>query len=282
MIRAVMKAKAIFDCFDHDHTAMTLDELSRYSKMPKATTVRVVKTMESCGFLIRVESQYCLSPKIFRLANLVQNNLGIVELAHPILQQVARRARETVTLNTRSQFVRIVADVVQIQAPLMTVARQGQQVSLLYGATGRILMAFMEDAERAELIRRLPKAERAKAEQDLSRFRTQGYATSDGQRIKGLSSVAVPIFSGNGRVNYCLAVTGPSIRMHGRTQELIDLMLAAGYEISEKLRATEVKSIDPPSRQGSEKTGRSGSSRAKSAGVKHPPRAVSRRAKPGH
>jgi len=246
MIRAVMKAKLIFDCFEADRTSFTLEEFSAQSGMPKATTSRVVKTLEGCGFLVRLGNQYCLSPKFVRLAGLVQSNLGICEIARPILLQVAKKARETVTLNTRSQSVRIVADVVQIQAPLMTVARQGQHISLLYGATSRILLAYMDESERGEVLRALPKPERVAAERELSRFRAQGYALTRGQRIKGLSSVAVPIFDAQERVIHCLTVTGPSIRMENREQELIDLMLAAGYELSQKLVAAESGSAERP------------------------------------
>ena len=235
MVRAVLKAKAIFDCFGADATAFTIEEFAVRSKMPRATASRVVKTMEQCGFLMPFGKQYSLSPKIIRLAGLVQSNLGICDVARPILSDVARAARETVTLNTRSRHERIVADVVQNQAPLMSVVRQGEHIPLLFGATGRILLAFLDESERAAIMRRLPRAsDHAPVERELSRFRTQGYALTRGQRIKGLTSIAVPIFDARGKVEHCLAVTGPSVRMEAREQEFIDLLLAAGHELSMK------------------------------------------------
>ena len=55
-----------------------------------------------------------------------------------------------------------------------------------------------------------------------------------------MTSIAVPIFDARGQVEHCLAVTGPSVRMEAREQELIDLMLAAGHELSKKFaNATE-------------------------------------------
>ncbi|MEI9805505.1 MAG: helix-turn-helix domain-containing protein [Pseudolabrys sp.] len=85
MVRAVLKAKAIFDCFGPDAAAYTIEEFAAKSKMPRATASRVVKTMERCGFLVPLGKHYCLSPKIIRLAGLVQSNLGIVDVARPIL-----------------------------------------------------------------------------------------------------------------------------------------------------------------------------------------------------
>ncbi|MEI9805506.1 MAG: IclR family transcriptional regulator C-terminal domain-containing protein [Pseudolabrys sp.] len=143
----------------------------------------------------------------------------------------------------------------------MSVVRQGEHIPLLFGASSRILMAYLDEAERDALLRRLPRdVDRVQVERELSKFRTQGYALTRGQRVKGLTTVAVPVFDSRGRVEHCLAVTGPSVRMEMREQEMIDLMLAAGHELSKKYAsATDDTPAEPArTRSAAAKNGRRG------------------------
>lgn len=57
MIRAVERALAIFDAFDSQHQSLSLLEIGERIGMPKATTFRLVNTLESCGFLLRLDDQ---------------------------------------------------------------------------------------------------------------------------------------------------------------------------------------------------------------------------------
>ena len=137
--------------------------------MPRSTTSNVLKTMQNSGFLLKVGNQYCLSPKIIRLADLVQSNLSICDVARPIIQAVVRKARETVTLNTRRNYERIVADVAPFQAPLMTMVRKGEHIPLLFGATSRILLAYLDESARAPVLQKMPRqVDRKQVELELS------------------------------------------------------------------------------------------------------------------
>lgn len=251
MIRSVSRALTIFDCFSASRSRLSLHEISELIAMPKATTFRLVNTLERAGFLIRLpDQQYCLSLKIVRLAGFVQSTLGIRDIARPVMIEVNRKTGETVTLNLRAGNERVVIEVVETPAPLMTIVRQGEHVPLLFGATARILFAHMPEQERKQYFASTPKdVDPAAVERELSRFRAQGYALTRNQRIPGVTSVAVPIRDIDGAVNYCLAITGPNVRMDHREQMLIDLALAAGKQISEKLGAIEPampKAAKPP------------------------------------
>jgi DNA-binding IclR family transcriptional regulator len=239
MIRSVSRALTIFDCFDAGRTRLSLHEISELIAMPKATTFRLVNTLERSGFLVRLpDQQYCLSLKLVRLAGFVQSTLGIRDIARPVMADINRETGETVTLNFRSGIERVVIEVVDTPAPLMRIVRQGEHVPLLFGATGRILLAFMPEPERKLYLTKAPgDVDAAAVERELNRFRVQGYALTRNQRVPGVTAVAVPIRDINGNVNYCVAITGPSVRMDHREQELIDLALAAGKVISDKFGA---------------------------------------------
>ena len=89
MIRAVERALAIFDAFDVQHQSLSLLEIGERISMPKATTFRLVNTLQRNGFLVRLEDQrYFLSLKILRLSGLLAY-AGDEEIARIVAQSAA-------------------------------------------------------------------------------------------------------------------------------------------------------------------------------------------------
>jgi DNA-binding IclR family transcriptional regulator len=239
MIRSVVRALAIFDAFDKDHLSLPLHEIGHRIGMPKATTYRLVNTLETTGFLLRLENQhYCLSHKLTRLAGLVLASVSLRSIARPIMREVNRLTGETITLNLIDGVNRMCIDVVDTPSPLMSIARPGDRVPLLLGATSRILLAYMSEDERDRTLSAIPEAtqvDRPAIERELKRFRRQGYAITRSQRIQGVTAIGVPIVREDGSVNECLALTGPSARVDRRDGDFIEIMVAAGRDLSKRM-----------------------------------------------
>jgi DNA-binding IclR family transcriptional regulator len=248
MIRAVGRALAIFDAYDNEHLSLSLQEIAERIRMPKTTAFRLVATLERAGFLIRMDNQqYCLSLKLARLGGLVRSTLSIREIARPVMLQVNEQTSETITLNTIVGTDRMVLEVVDTPSPLMSMARLGQQMPMFLGASSRILLAHMETEELDRVLKVTSAGadfDRATFDRELTRFRRQGYALTRGQRVSGLTAIAVPIFDINSRVPYCLALTGPSVRVDPRDLDLAEIMIAAGRDISTRLGASPEHAID--------------------------------------
>lgn len=236
MTRAVRRALSIFDAFDDNNRVLTLQQISERAGMAKATTFRLVNTLQKTGFLVRLENQqYCLSRRLTKLAGLVRSPLRVRELAKATMVEINELTGETITLNEISEFERVCIEVVDTPAPLMTIVSLGDHVPLLFGATGRMLLAYMSDEELDLVLKKTPngnKIDRNSLDRELARFRQQGYAITRGQRVPGVTSIAVPLFELSGQVRHSLALTGPSIRVDARDSEFIGIMQAAGREIS--------------------------------------------------
>lgn len=248
MIRAVGRALAIFDAYDNQHLSLSLQELAERIKMPKTTAFRLVNTLERAGFLIRMDNQqYCLSLKLARLGGLVRSTLSIREIARPVMLQVNEQTQETITLNTIVGTDRMVLEVVDTPAPLMSMARLGQRMPLFLGASSRILLAYMEPAEVDRILKVTAAGvtfDRAAFDRELGRFRRQGYAISRSSRVPGLTAVSVPMFDISGKVPHCLSLTGPSVRVDARDSELAEIMIQAGRDISNRLGASPEHAVD--------------------------------------
>jgi len=139
-----------------------------------------------------------------------------------------------------------VLEVVDSPSPLMSMARLGQHQPLFLGAAGRIIMAYMEPEALEAVLKKNapPDFDRTAVDRELTRFRRQGFAVTRGQRVPGLTAIAVPIFDLNDRVPHSLALTGPSVRMDSRESELAEIMIAAGRDVSTRLGASPEHAID--------------------------------------
>ncbi len=233
-VRSVVRALAIFDAFDPEHTSLSLQEISKRIGIPKATTFRLVNTVSRAGFLVRLSDQrYCLSAKLARLGSMVRSTLSIRDVVRPVMAEVNQSARETITLNVVSNDARVCLEVVDTPSPLMTIVKPGERVPLYYGATGRILLANMDEEQLSQVLSRADaQLDTVSLERELRRYRAQGYALTRGQRIQGITSIAIPIRAPNIAEQYCLALTGPSVRVDIKEFEFVELMLAAGQKIA--------------------------------------------------
>lgn len=241
MMRAVQRILGVFESFSAESNSQTLQEIADRIGLPKSTAFRIVQSLEKAGYLIRLENQqYCLSFRFVRLAGFVQDTLGIREIAHPVMVELASKVKETVSLHTISDRSRVCIDVANVDSPLRSITRAGEQIPLQAGSASKVLMAYLPSDKLAPILSgivRNKKQPRAEILQEFARIREQGYAISHGERLLGVSAISVPIFDANEEVHYCLSVNGPSVRIQGNEKTLTKLALEATASISRQYGA---------------------------------------------
>lgn len=122
----------------------------------------------------------------------------------------------------------------------MTIVKPGEHVSLLFGATAKVLLAWMEPSTIDAAIAKLAPRERNRIDRtalvrQLGRFRSQGFALTRGERIPGGTSIAVAVPDPDGQVRHCLALTGPSVRIDPRARAFTAMAVATGRKLTSKL-----------------------------------------------
>jgi DNA-binding IclR family transcriptional regulator len=243
MVRALLRSLAILECFSLEKPALTLQEIYRKVDLPKSTTFRLVTTLQNAGYLLqRSDARYTLSFKLLLLGSVVRETLDVREITRPIMEDLARSTGETVTLSTRSDLERICLDVVESSSLLRSIVLPGDRLPLLYGATGKMFLAQLDDKtiERIRVTQQIPKKRisRKALMQLVADIRTHGYALTRDDRVDGVMAISVPIRDASDDVRYCMTVTGPSTRFLGREQPLIDQMLRVGRRVSTLLGHT--------------------------------------------
>jgi len=241
MMRTVRRAFSVFDCFSTANPKRSLQQLSNDLRLAKSTTFRLVRTLEDLGYLVRLEDQkYCLSLKFVRLGGLAQSTLDVCKIARPVMENLARGSRESVTLFAVEGAEFVCLDVVTTPAPLMSVNRPGERAPLGLGAASMVLMAYMPEAalkSMLPLVARRVRHSQRDLRSILSTVRKQQYAVSHGGSIPGVSALSVPLFGAGDTACHSLNIVMPTSRVRGRVSPLLELLRKAGRKVSMGLGA---------------------------------------------
>lgn len=236
MMRSVQRIIAIFEAFGPSRSSLTLQEISNEIDLPKSTTFRIIQSLEEAGYIVRLDNlSYCLSFRFVRLAGHVRSTMGIREVARPLMVELSEVLGETVSLHTISEGERVCLDSVTADAPLRSVVLPGEHHPIRVGSASKVLVAHMKEEDQKPLIAAMARELRMSPPEVrdlLAQVREQRYATSHGERLKGISAISAPIFGFDDTVTYCISVGGPSFRIREREAEIVERIRATADRIS--------------------------------------------------
>lgn len=222
-----------------------LSELARLSGMNKTLTFRMATTLEARGFLMKDASEktYSLGYKPLYLSEQVQHQSPLVRAANPVLDDLAARTRENVSMLVRDGLGTICVAIRQSPQPIRLYAELGRHGPLHVGGGPKLLLAFApKDVQEAVLSSKLEAytpstlVDPKRLANKLALIREQGFNTSRGDLDLGAFSVAAPIRDHAGRVVASISVAGPQSRLTDDLENLyIRLLLDASTDISMKL-----------------------------------------------
>lgn len=239
------KGLNILTLFDKDHPAMSISEIASRLGFPESTVYRYIATLKSWR-LIEEDSKpgcYRLGPKILELARVVRQR-SIIDISFPIMEQLSNQTGETVILASIYDRKGICLEKVEGYHNLRVSFERGTTFHLHAGATGKVLMAYLNEEEQDSIIKEvgLPKftentiTDPKRLKVELKKIREDGFAVSDGEVHQGVRAIAAPIFNSKGRIIADLSLGAPIHRLEGsRKEETIQLVTNAAREITEQI-----------------------------------------------
>jgi DNA-binding IclR family transcriptional regulator len=217
-------------------------EIAKLSGLPVSTVHRFLVNFEAGGFLSKDNlNNYHLGVACVSLGQAAREQLDIrrASLAH--LEQLNHSTRETVHLTVRHKLSAVYIEKLDSPEPLRIHSRIGASVPLYCTAVGKVLLAYLDSAERERAIneielRRFTENTVGSIQElqtRLARVRKDGFACDLEEHEPHIRCIAAPIFDHSGAVNASLSVTGPAVRMSAaRLREIAPLVREAGLQIS--------------------------------------------------
>ncbi len=215
-VRAVERAIEILQSFAPDKPWMSVLEIQKKVRLSRPTLYRLLATLAAKG-LVRAEGEpqrFALDYGVGRLAHSWMAGLDVVALSRPILERLRSESGETSAVFVRRDDLR--QCVLELTSPhVLAISRgAGETDHVRRGASGKAILAFMDEDEIAAVLRALPKGIDAKRlAADLARIRKEGIAISRGEVFVGAIAIAAPYFDHARRVAGSIGVFGPQARL---------------------------------------------------------------------
>lgn len=205
-----------------DDPYLGLSELSEQTGASKASSFRVLSTLESRGFVTKdgVSRKYSPGPRLIALSAAVMSSIDLLRTARPTLDRLRAMFNETVNLAVLSGTEVMYLDILESSGSLRMAARPGQRDALHSTALGRALLSGMPGEARTLLgaYRRQRKTAKTKTSisalmAEISLVGSRGYAIDDEENEIGARCVAAPVFDAVGACAGAVSVSGPAARL---------------------------------------------------------------------
>jgi len=240
LIESVDKALCILECFTDSTAELSLKDLSEKTELNKSRILRLCGTLAVHGFLVRRKgSLYSLGPALMMLGKVYERSNNLISLSRPIMKDLALMTGESVKLFVLENKKRVCLARELGPSRLHYAIREGEELPLLAGAGGKVLLAYASKEFRDEVIEqgieRVTPATIVKREQlveELAAIRKQGYAVSNGELVYEVGGIAAPVFNHEGKVVGALTVAGPIQRF---TEDLCKEKLRDLLDATKKL-----------------------------------------------
>lgn len=233
-VRAVDRALDILLAFRAGDRQLSASDLLRRVNLSRPTLYRLLRTLETRGFIVASgdPQRFQLGPSVAHMAHVWTSSLDFAELSQPVMWQLWKKTGETVALLLHHGRERVCVAEIPSPQPLSFKRGVGHSESVILGASGRAILAFVKDP-RGYLDGMVPPEQQAAYLEDLGRIREAGYTISRDELIKGAVAMAVPFRTIAGKVMGSLAVYGPSARLDdARVQQIVELLLDASRDLS--------------------------------------------------
>lgn len=239
-VQSVDRAIQILDSFTMNEVELSIAELSEKTGLTKSTVYRLVSTLVKNNYLEQdpQTQKYRLGFRLFNLGSIVVNHMSLKRVALPYMKQLCDKTSETISLNIIEQGCRVCIEMLESHEVVRNIIRVGQRNELWVGASGKVLLAFLDPEEQKEILQRgleagklLPEYEELLAE--LSDIRRQGYSKTIDERVKGTFSMSAPIFDYTNKLAGGITVAGPLQRLStDRSDVIIEYLVTTAKKIS--------------------------------------------------
>ncbi len=239
-VQTVNKAFELLELLSEQATHADLPHLATKVGMTRNRTYRLLMTLTEKGLIDRdpVNGCYQLGINSVSLAQKMLRHSSVINLAHPVMENLARQHDEAVYMTVIKGDEVIFLDMVDCDQQIKAMPMVGKKFPFFTNAAGKVIRAL----ESRELAEWLPNMKREKAKHmpdpqklasELLEIRSNGGVATDCDGLgEGISSVAVAVKDYAGKVIGAITLLAPSFRM---VQERIEKEIIPSLVVSAAL-----------------------------------------------
>lgn len=241
-VQSVDRTLTIIEALADNPKGLGIGEISEKIDLHKSTVHRLLATLVDREYVRKDQNnRYQLTLKLFELGSKRVEELDMVEIARPYLEQIMEQTNEVVHLVTLEDKAITYIDKVEPNTTIRMHSRIGVRRPLYCTGVGKAIMSTMCREELEEIweqtdIEKLTEYTITNLDdmkKELKLIRERGYATDEQENEIGVRCVAIPIIDHTKKACGAISVSGPVERMTDETIEKIAQIL---IPISKKIR----------------------------------------------
>jgi IclR family KDG regulon transcriptional repressor len=250
-VQSLGRAFAILEEVARHREGIGLAELSKLVGLHNSTTFHLAKTMVTLGYMRqeRDSKRYRVGRPLFALAASALDEIEMVNLATPILEDLSRETGESGHFAVRmGDSVVVIARTSGASAFQLT-DRVGVVRPAHCTALGKIILASLRPDQLKRFLERVelkPSTKKSITEpsvllREIAEIRRSAIAFDDGEYNPEVRCVAVPVYNFTGDVIGALGISGPIWRMSDQVlQSRAKLVQTAANRLSGEFGARDV------------------------------------------
>ena len=243
--KTLEKGLSLLGLFDHDHPEWTLRELRERAGLPKATTRRLMKTLEASNWVAydAEAGKYHLGSAVMKALYLATSHNELVRIIHPFLVGLMEETTETSILSVWTDQGPLILDTVPTKRSFKSLTFNGMLLDGVASADAMALIALGPEENWDRILakpiqpRTINTVTDAEALRERWRaIRREGVAFDWSEWNADAPAVAVPLLDRHGHLHGALTIVVPIERASEEAMRRhAEVLRTAAAEISERL-----------------------------------------------
>ncbi len=247
LIQSVQRAMDIFNCFDENHSTLSLNEISHKLNLNINTTRGIMNTLVYNDYIYHdlEHNKYSLGPLFItkaKHANIPQV-AKIKRIATNYLNTIAEKYKFTAYLQFISNDKIHTVETIESDAAYYMMTTRAHRFSPLHAsASGKILLAFMKESKKLRLIDeiRFEKyteftiLDKRNLLTELEEIKNSGYSMERQEVTIGISSIATPLFQDEALMG-TISVVSSTMMIDEMAEDCIQDLKKYAQEISAQI-----------------------------------------------
>lgn len=253
-VQSLRRAMAILEIVAESPRGIGLTDISKKVKLHNSTTFHLAKTLVAIGLLRQepISRHYRIGPRLFGIAAGALDELELLNVAEPILIELAQQSDTTSHIAVRAGDEVIIIGKYDSASTICIAERIGSARPAHATAIGKILLASLSVDELNNFFARTPLTsytpativEERRLRQELDEVRQSGFALDNGEFNAEVRCVASSVCDFHGRVIAAVGISLPVWRVHlNRVGELGASVKRAASRVSGALGSTDDKPL---------------------------------------
>lgn len=215
-MKSLRNALRLLDAFSLERPVWGVRELSQYSGLSPSVVQRALAAFRDGGFLQQCpySKRYEPGTRFWEYGQIFRSRLRLDDVIARELRALADISGETAWFTVLDNEQALCVQVAESPRDVIIAIRSGERTPLSLGSRGKVILAFLPQAQRERLVQQsTPPAAQRRLLDALDTVRRQGWWLSRGERLENVTGLSVPLFNAGGEVFASLTLGGPTDRL---------------------------------------------------------------------